>query len=277
MYSEDLTRYREKNWKAQVIAVSGGKGGTGKTFFSVNFAVELVSLGFKVLIFDADINLSNVNLLMHIDGNKSFKDFLQKNILIESVIQKGVGGVDVLYTGDDIQKVFDIQDDEFKTIIDGLANIESLYDFIIIDTGAGLNEQNLRFMLNSDRIILIANPDITSIIDIYKVIKASASRSRGLNFEIVVNKSSGGEGALQIFEKIAGTIAQFNLNTAVTFLGYIFDDARRVLESIQKRTPIVILHNMGNIKQCFDIIANSFLKKARLKKRIPFIHKLIGR
>ena len=273
--NKDIKPYKRKRWKSQVITVSGGKGGIGKTFFAVNFAVELKNRGYRVLIFDADINLSNVNLLTNIDGNNSFKDFLNSSIPIESIIQKGVGGVDVIYVGDDIKKIFNIQDEEYYKIFQGLSNIESDYDYIIIDTAAGINELIIRLMLNSDRIIMLTNPDITALVDLYRVIKLTASKKRGLTFDIVVNKCASAENAAKIYGSVLKTVNQFNLKATLSLLGFILDDPKRVLESIQKRIPIVILHSTGSIKECFGMIVDAALKKAKLKRETPFFYSLI--
>ena len=274
---KNLTHYRKKKWKSQVITISGGKGGIGKTFFAVNLAAELRSRGYNVLIFDADINLSNVNILMHIDGNNNFKNFLNNKTPIEQIIQKGVGGVDVLYVGDDIKKIFNIQDEEFKTILDGLSSIEKNYDYIIIDTAAGIDELNLRLLLNSDRFIMLTNPEVTALVDLYRVIKVISAKRKNLNFEIVVNKAPSAESAVKIFERISNTVNKFNIKASLSFLGYILNDPQRVVESIEKRMPIVILHNNGSIKECFKMIVETILKKSKQKKEAPFFYSLIER
>lgn len=270
---KDIMLYKKKS-PAEIIAVSGGKGGIGKTFFSVNFAVELKKRGYRVLIFDSDINLSNVNLMMHIDENNSFQSFLDNSASIESIIQKGVGGVDVLYAGDDLNRIIDINNSMLDKIVAGLSEIEINYDYIIIDTQAGLNEFNIKLMMNSDHIVLITNPEITALVDLYRVIKVVAARKKKVNYEIVINKSMGGEGAVKIFEKIQKTVEQFKIKASLSFLGFINDDSMRVIESIQKRTPIVILHEKSTLSGCFNLIADSFVRRTKSKRKLPFFYSL---
>ena len=261
--------------KSQVIAVSGGKGGIGKTFFSVNFAVELASFGNKVLIFDADINLSNVHLLLHIDENKNFKDFIDGQIKIEDVIQKGVGGVDVLYVGDELNHIYHLKEDEISRIYSDLVNLESYYDYIIVDTQAGLNELNVSLLSLADRIILITNPEITAIVDLYKTIKVVSLKAPGIQFEIVVNKCVSAQSGMDVFQKIENTVSQFRVRSKLFLLGFILADHERVLESIQKRVPIVLLHKNGNVKGCFKLVIDAFLKKEKKRKKISFLQNLL--
>jgi flagellar biosynthesis protein FlhG len=273
----ELIPYKRSRKRAQIVTVSGGKGGIGKTFFAVNFGVELKNRGFKVLIFDADINLSNVNLFLNIDENKDFEDFLQNRVPIGDIIQKGVGGVDVLYVGNNLNSILTLEKKDFNTITGGLVQVENDYDFIIIDTQAGLTELNLNLLLLSDRNILITNPEITALVDLYKVIKVAADKKSGLYFEIVINRSYGAGSAARIYEKISQTVSQFGIRTSLSFLGFITDDSRRVVESIQKRIPIVILHQSGSINECLRMIANSFLRNVRPRRKFPFFYGLLDK
>lgn len=277
MEKREMIPYKSSRKKAQIVTVSGGKGGIGKTFFAVNFGVELKNRGYKVLIFDADLNLSNVNLLLNIDETKNFEDFLQNKIPINDLIQRGVGGVDAVYVGNDLQSILSIQDEEMSMITQGLAKIEDDYDYILIDTQAGLNELNLKLLIHSDRNILITNPEITALVDLYKVVKITARKKAGLHFEVIVNRASSAENAANIFKKISQTVSQFGIKSSLSFLGFILDDPQRVVESIQKRVPIVVLHQSGRINQCLRLIADSFLRNTRPKKRLPFLYGLLER
>jgi flagellar biosynthesis protein FlhG len=277
MEDKHLVPYKRSRKRATIVTVSGGKGGVGKTFFVVNFAAELKARGYRVLIFDADINLSNVYLLLNVDDNNSIQDFIEGRISISDFVQKGIGGVDALSAGGDQENIFNLQGEKINKILGGLTEIETSYDYIIIDSPAGLSEFNMDLMLFSDRTVLIANPEITALVDLYKVMKIASLKKQGLRFEIVINKSYGADSSLNIFEKISRTASQFQIKTFLSFLGFIIDDSKRVSESIQKRVPIVILHQSGNIAVCFKMIADSFLKKEKPKRKLPFFYELLRR
>jgi len=263
--------------RAQVVTVSGGKGGVGKTFFTVNFGVELSNRGYRVLIFDADVNLSNVNLLLHIDSGGNLRDFFAGKFSMADVIQKGVGGVDVLYTGNDLDSLFEMDETQFNRILEGFNGIETRYDYILIDTQAGLNDINLKFIRQSDRTIMITNPEITALVDLYRVIKLYSKKKRGINFEIVVNRVSRPEYAAIVYEKLTKTVSNFKIGSHTTFLGYILEDQKRVIESIQKQVPIVILHEQGSLSECFKIIARAFLRNVKPKRKVSFFQSLLGK
>lgn len=263
--------------RAQVITIGGGKGGIGKTFLSTNLGVALQSRGYRVLVFDADINLSNVHLLLNVDFNRSFKEFLQGKIPIGEVIQKGVGGVDILFAGEELESIFSLSDEAFNTITAGLTRIEGEYDFIIIDTQAGLTELNQKLLLLSDRNILITTPEITALVDLYKVIKMATFGKSGMRFDIVINRVQNAEHATRVYTKISRTVSQFGIKSSLSLLGFIVEDQKRVVESIQKRIPILLLHQKGSISECMRIITNSFLGRSRPKRKFPFFFHLLER
>jgi flagellar biosynthesis protein FlhG len=263
--------------KAKIISISGGKGGIGKTFFTVNFAAELTDKGYKVLIFDADINLSNVNIMLHINSNKNFKDYLDDKISFEDVIQKGLCGIDVVYVGDELKRIMHVDDNKLQRLYNSIRQIENNYDFILIDTQAGVHDFNIKLITYSDQIILLANPELTALVDLYKMIKILSSYKKNIHVYIVVNKAGGAENASTIFLKIKHTIQEFRIKAAVSFLGYIVNDTQRVVESIQKQTPLVLLNESSNVRQCFALTANAFLKTTRPVKKKLFFMDLLRR
>ncbi len=263
--------------KARIIAISGGKGGIGKTFFSVNFAAELAEKGYKVLVFDADINLSNVDILLHIKSNTSFRDFLDGKIPFENIIQKGLCGIDVAYVGDELKQIMQIGDNKLHRLYDSFQKIGNGYDFILIDTQAGIHDFNISLITGSDHVILLANPELTSLVDLYKMIKILASNKNNMAFHIVVNKAGSAENAGNIFYKIKNTISEFHIKASVSFLGYILTDSQRVLESIQKQTPLILLNENSSLRQCFLLVANSFLKTTRPVRKKTFFLDLLRR
>ena len=268
---------RAETDKAQIVAISGGKGGTGKTFFAVNLAVELRARGYKVLVFDADINLSNVSILLHIDESRPFMDFVHREAPIDALIQKGVGGVDAIYVSDSLDHVLDLTDEQYETLLQGLAGVESEYDYIIVDTSAGLDDLNTKLMVLADRIVLVANPEATSVVDVYRVIKIMASRVPGIRFDLVINKAVTAESAAALFANLCGTASQNKIQTHLEFLGYIPEDGKRVLESIQKRTPILVLHQTGRLNECFGLIVDTLLRGQQRRRRFRFFYNLFGR
>ena len=273
----DLIPAGRSKRRAHIITIGGGKGGIGKTFLSTNLGVALQSRGHRVLIFDADINFSNVHLLLNVDFNRSFDEFLKGNITIGDVIQKGVGGVDILFAGEDFQTSFSLGDEAFDTITASLTRIEGEYDFIIIDTQAGLTELNQKLLLLSDRNILITTPEITALVDLYRVIKTASSDKSGMRFDIVINRVQNVEHATRVYQKISQTVSQFGIKSSLSLFGFIVEDQKRVVESIQKRIPIVLLHQKGSIAECIRIIANALLGRAGQRKKIPFFFQLLER
>lgn len=275
--SRELIRKDKKRTGGRVISVSSGKGGAGKTFFSTNFGIELKKRGQSVLIFDSDINLSNTYLLLNIDDSSEFSRFVKGEIKINDIIQKGVGGVDVLYAGEEINELFNLDNQELEKIMTELEQIRYSYDYVIVDTQAGIHDFNLNLILYSDKNIIIANPEITSLVDLYKLIKIASLKKPGISFELVVNKALSAKNAADIYSKMKGIVSRFRVRCNINFLGYILEDSKRVLESIQKRTPVVLLHENGVLAECFRLIVSTFLRGARKEEKMPFFYYLFKR
>jgi len=169
----------------------------------------------------------------------------------------------------------ELNNEQIDTISKALFKLEEYYDYILIDTQASLDSATLEFITFSDQVILIANPEITALVDLYKTIKILCSTKRGIALNIVVNKAASAESAGKIFMKIKNTVSEFGLKTFLIFLGYILFDPQRVIEAIRKRTPIILLNESGSLRQCFTLIANAFLRGAKPKRKKLFFLDLL--
>ena len=261
--------------RARIITVSGGKGGVGKSFFAVNFAAALSLAGNKVLIFDADVNLSNVHLMTHINSNTRFDQFLKGEKKLKEIIEKGVGGIDVIYTGNDLGHLIKLDQNEINLLHKSLFGLEMSYDYIIIDTAAGLDELNINLMLLADTVIMVTTPVITAMTDLYRVIKIVSERSPGKIFDIVINQVKEAGEAADTFRKIAAVISKFKINSVPNSLGFILDRKDKVNNSIQKRVPILILDGNDDISACFKLIMKSYLKRVFRPGKYSFFNKLV--
>ncbi len=180
----DLSEVVEKNSK--FITVASGKGGVGKTNFAVNFAYILANeFQKRVLLIDADIGMANIHLFLNIEPKKSIKDlFFGESI--ENIVYHA-HGFDTLLGFSGIEDIFEMEEVSIQSIVTQLDKISSRYDYVIIDTGAGIDHKVSSFLRASDKAYIVTTPEPTALMDAYALIKSMYNIYGYENFKMVVN------------------------------------------------------------------------------------------
>lgn len=195
----DLTR--------NIMVVASGKGGTGKSFFILNYAYTLSSMGKKVLLIDLDFNLANIDIMLNITSNKTIGDFLQNRVLISELPTKVRPNLDVIFGDSGKLKLPKNKDEMVDYLLTHIKKIASNYDKVLIDTGAGVQTDILYLLSKINSITLVINPDPTSVMDGYALTKLLLTEYGRKKISVVVNKCEDDE---------EGKIAFGNLNTATS-------------------------------------------------------------
>lgn len=223
---------------AKIITVSSGKGGVGKSNFTLNFALALKSMGKKVLVFDADIGMANIDVLMGVSSRFSLYHLLRKEKNIEDVIQYGPEDLPYIAGGSGIVDMLSLSDEDLNFFISQIERISSEMDYILFDTGAGISKENMKFITSADYCFVVTTPEPTSITDAYALIKVVHGSYPEVDFSLVVNKAGDESEARQASEKIILTANRF-LNLDIKMLGYVTDDPF-VVKSVKRQIPFSI-------------------------------------
>ena len=163
---------KEQTPTSRVIAVTSGKGGVGKTSISVNLALQLQQQGKRVVVLDADFGLANVEVMLGIRPQYNLADLIFDNKSIEEIITEGPLGIGFISGGSGVQDLVNLDKERLKGLIAKLVKLDNMYDVVIIDTGAGISDSVVEFVLSSPEILLVITPEPTSITDAYSLLKA---------------------------------------------------------------------------------------------------------
>jgi flagellar biosynthesis protein FlhG len=206
-----------KSDSCRVISITSGKGGVGKSTFSIFLAKSMASQGKKVLLFDGDMGLANLHILLGVTTQKNILNFTKGEASLEEIIYPVEENIDLLAGSSGASEIADLSSNKTDNLISNLNSLTQKYDFIIVDGGAGIHNSVIKLALAGDDTIVVLTPDPTSLSDAYSAIKVLASKGKK-DFKLVVNMvETSSEGAI-VLEKITLLTEKF-LGVVPTILG----------------------------------------------------------
>ncbi len=225
---------------ARVITVTSGKGGVGKSNTSINLAVQLKKLGQRVIILDADFGLANIEVMFGAVPKFSLADLIYQGKNIKDIITWGPGEIGFISGGSGIVGMNNLSREHLNYIIYNLSELDALADIVIIDTGAGISEAVLEFLVASGEILLVTTPEPTSITDSYSLLKAlnrhprfSQQMSR---IKVIANKVDRKEEGQALFNKLNAVVARY-LKLPIEYLGAVPQD-KELVKAVMQQSPV---------------------------------------
>ncbi|MEW6184286.1 MAG: MinD/ParA family protein [Thermodesulfobacteriota bacterium] len=212
----------------RTITVTSGKGGVGKTNVAANLALALRRLGENVLIFDADLGLSNVDVLLGLATPYNIFHVLNGKKQLKDVIVEGPQGIKVLPASSGIQEITQLDEFQRLKLLEEFDAFQGEIDTMIIDTGAGISNNVAFFCISAQTIIVVVSPEPTSLTDSYALIKVLFTQYQEKEFKILVNSVRDSHEGLKVFKRLAVAADKY-LQVSLDYLGCIVSD-----ESIPK-------------------------------------------
>jgi len=252
----------EHTTKPTVITVTSGKGGVGKSNFVVNLAISLQKSGKKVLIFDADVGMGNDDVLMGFYPKNNILDVLYDNIKISEVVVEGPFGVKLLPGGTGSGKLENVTDAQRENFLKQLTQLNDL-DYIIMDTGAGINRDVLGYIACCDELIILTTPEPTSLTDAYSLIKVVNYFKIKTSAKVVINRILNNEDGKLAFEKFNNTVKSF-LNMDMEYLGCISED-NKIAQSVRKQQPFLLCYPNCSASKDINLIAATIAGDKEIK------------
>lgn len=264
----------------QVIAITGGKGGVGKTNIAVNLSVALARSNLDVVLLDADLGLANVDVLMGLKLERTLADFVNGDTALEAVVIRSDDGVRLIPASSGIPSMASLSSEARGRLIQEISNQISAPDVLIVDTGAGIDETVQTFVSACEKVIVIVCDEPASLTDAYALIKV-LSITRGLkNFQILVNQSDSDFKSRQVFERLMLVTNKY-LEVNLGYLGSIPTDTY-LRQAVRERKPLVTAYPRSPAAQAIGRVAKKILETGDKRSNVNnglafFFQKMLDR
>ncbi|MCP3026103.1 MinD/ParA family protein [Halobacillus sp. A5] len=257
---------------AKTIAVASGKGGVGKSNFTINFALKLIEYNKKVLIIDFDIGMGNVDILLGVSPHRSIVDLFSGSTSIGQIVEQGPGGLEYISGGSGLSEIFTLNNERADYFFKQFNELINTYDFILFDMGAGVSRDSLYFMASADEVIIVTTAEPTSITDAYGVIKHLVSYDSRLPIKVLLNRTLTKESGGVTFERLEQAALKF-IKKKITFLGSLPDD-HKVMKSVLAQVPFVTAEPDSKAAKAVQTITQRYLHLPVAPSNKSFLSKL---
>jgi flagellar biosynthesis protein FlhG len=225
--------------RARVITVCSGKGGVGKTNLSINLALAFRRLGKEVLLFDADLGLANVDILLGISPRYNLQHFMLGQKPLQDVISEGPLGLKVIASGNGVSQLADLGPQERQRMLSHFSLVEESADVVIVDTGAGIAQNVMSFAMAADECLVVTTPEPTARLDAYGLIKTLSQDGYQGATRLIVNMADSDNEGREMGELMANLAKRF-LNFHLEYLGTVTRD-NSVRKAVSKQTPFSVM------------------------------------
>ncbi|SFC23224.1 MinD/ParA family ATP-binding protein [Pseudoalteromonas denitrificans] len=253
-----LRKMKQNNNAVKVIAVTGGKGGVGKTNVSLNMAIAMGQQGQRVLVLDADLGLANCDVMLGLRVEKNLSHVLSGECELEDILVEGPHGIRIVPATSGSQTMVELSPSEHAGLIRAFSELNADYDVLIVDTAAGISEMVLSFSRAAQDVLMVVCDEPTSITDAYALIKV-LSREHGVyKFKIIANMVRSLREGQELFAKLSKVTDRF-LDVALELVATVpFDENMR--KSTRKQKTIVDLFPKSPASIAFKTLATKASK-----------------
>ena len=241
----------------QTIVITSGKGGVGKTNISVNTAIEFAQRNYRTCLFDADLGLANVNILLGINPESTLDDYIFGDKNLDEIILQTEFGVDVIPGSSGIENMANLDQENISDLVSSLSQIKG-YDYFLIDTSSGISRGVIAFCIASTETIIVITSESTSLTDAYALLKVMAINGYTGTVKILVNKSPSIPEAKETYNRFEEVVNR-HLPIKIAPAGIILNDPNIEIATT-KQEPVLILSPESIASQCIKALVSNLLK-----------------
>jgi flagellar biosynthesis protein FlhG len=221
----------------RIITLASGKGGVGKTVLAANIGVVLAESGYNVLLFDADLGLANLDVVLGVKSEVTVQHAIDGIASLREVMVEGPAGVRVITGSSGVGKMIRLSRKRLEAFLQQLSEIEKEIDFLIFDAAAGADAKVITFLRTADEALLVTTPDPTSIVDVYAVAKVLFRNKPDALVRILVNMVENEQQAQRVFSAVQSAVTKF-IDKPVHYGGFVHFDPLAA-QLVRERTPFV--------------------------------------
>lgn len=248
---------------ARVITVTSGKGGVGKSNTAINLAIQFRKMGKRVIILDADFGFANIEIMFGAVPRHNLCDLIYQGKNIREIITWGPMEVGFISGGSGIAGLSNLNRDYLGYIIRNLAELDAIADIIIVDTGAGISDAVLEFLVASGEILLVTTPEPTSITDSYSLLKAlnrhPRFQSEVSRIKVIANKVDNQNEGQTLFNKLNAVVSRY-LKLPITYLGAVPQDAQ-LSKAVMQQMPVSLQAPTAKSALAYEEIAAKLMNR----------------
>ena len=265
---------------AKVITITSGKGGVGKTNITINLAIALSELGYRVVILDADFGLANIDVLFGIIPEFTLVDVIKNRKNILQILCDGPKDIKFISGGSGVEELIKMEKPELERFVANISLLDKTSDIILIDTGAGLSDNVMSLVMAADEVVLVTTPEPTSITDAYALIKMISNRDKEKNIKVIINRAENSNEAIDISNKLLLVAKKF-LDLKLNPLGYIIQD-EAVIRAVKIQQPLLLSFPKSSASRQIREIAKELVdNKGEISKTEStgikaFVRKMVG-
>ena len=244
----------------QVIAITSGKGGVGKTNIVANLGYTLTQLGRKVLIFDADLGLGNLDVMLGIAPRYNLSHVISGEKEIGDILIEGPGNMQILPAASGIQELTRLTAEQKSKILSDLDRLIAPMDILLIDTAAGISSNVLYFNVAAQEILVVVCPEPASITDAYALMKVLSINHAQKNFCLLVNQAQSAEEGHDVYRQLRMVTDKF-LDISLEYMGFVLSD-RNLTRSVRRQRVASELFPQTEASRCFSELARKICKRS---------------
>ena len=242
------------NHPVQVIAITGGKGGVGKSNVTINLGLCLAELGRRVVLLDADMGLANLDILLGISPKLNLSHVLKGECSLRDILVEGPGGMRIVPAASGLVELVNLGNREHAGLIHAFSELSDEVDVLLVDTAAGISDMVMSFVNAAQESLFVVTNEPTSITDVYAMIKLLNQQHGMYRFNILANMVSSQQEGRELYAKLSKVTDRF-LDVALQFTGSIpFDESIR--KAVARQKPVVEAYPRSKAALAFRTLAN---------------------